>query len=198
MLESTEQPFARKHQYFAHPTALVETDEVGPGTRIWAFCHVLQGSRIGSGCNIGDHCYIEQDVTLGNGVVVKNGVSVWSGVTLHDRVFVGPNVAFTNDLRPRAKTPPTEWLRTVVCHGASLGANSTIIPGVRIGRYAMVGAGSVVTADVPDYALVVGNPARSRGYVCECSARLTFEDGLASCECERKYRCDEDRVIRCR
>src|SRR5713226_1217003 len=119
--------------FFSHPSALVESTNIGEGTKIWAYSHVMKGAVIGRDCNIGDHCYIEDGARIGNGVVVKNGVSVWQGVTLEDRVFVGPNVAFTNDLRPRAKTPPEEWLRTTVEHGASLGANSTILPGIRIG-----------------------------------------------------------------
>ncbi len=178
---------AQDQGYFVHLSALVETNEVGSGTRIWAFCHVLAGASIGRNCNIGDHCYIEQGVTIGDEVVVKNGVSVWEGVTLEDRVFVGPNVAFTNDLRPRAKTPPEEWLRTTVEHGASLGANSTILPGIRIGSYAMVGAGSVVTRDVAPHALVTGNPARFKRHVCECARSLDFQGDNAECSCGLRY-----------
>lgn len=172
----------------AHPAALVESDQIGAGTRIWAFAHVLSGAVIGRDCNIGDHCYIEGGVVLGDAVVVKNGVSIWDGVTLEDRVFAGPNVAFTNDRVPRAKTPRPEWDRTLVRAGASLGANATILPGITIGRHALIGAGAVVTRDVPDYALMLGNPARLAGHVCRCGERLTFAGPDATCHCGHRYR----------
>jgi acetyltransferase-like isoleucine patch superfamily enzyme len=154
----------------------------------------MPGVVIGRDCNIGDHCYIEGGVRLGDQVVVKNGVSVWEGVTLEDRVFVGPNVAFTNDRVPRAKTPKAEWDKTLVREGASLGANSTILPGITIGRYALIGAGAVVTKDVPDFALMLGNPARVRGHVCRCGERLGFHDGQAGCGCGRRYRMHDETV----
>lgn len=178
----------------AHPAALVETDQIGAGTRIWAFAHVMPGAVIGRDCNIGDHCYIEGSVVLGDQVVVKNGVSIWDGVTLEDRVFAGPNVAFTNDRVPRAKSPPPEWYRTLVREGASLGANATILPGITIGRYALIGAGAVVTRDVPDYALMLGNPARFAGHVCRCGERLAFAGEEANCRCGRMYRNVEGNV----
>lgn len=151
--------------YFRHPQALVESERVGKGTRIWAFAHILPGATIGSDCNICDHVFIEKDVTVGDRVTVKCGVQLWDGVVLEDDVFVGPNATFTNDAFPRSKQWPEEFLRTVVRKGASIGANATILPGVVIGQGAMVGAGAVVTKDVPPNAIVIGNPAYIKGYV---------------------------------
>lgn len=150
--------------FFKHPQALVETETIGQGTRIWAFAHVLPGARIGENCNICDGVFVENDVVLGNRVTVKCGVQLWDGVELEDDVFIGPNATFTNDLFPRSKVHPEQFVRTVVRQGASIGANATILAGVVIGRNAMVGAGAVVTKDVPPNAIVVGNPARIKGY----------------------------------
>lgn len=151
--------------YFKHPQALVESDNIGDATRIWAFTHVLPGAVIGTDCNLCDQVFIENDVTIGNRVTIKCGVQVWDGITLEDDVFVGPNATFTNDNFPRSKVYPEKFNRTLVRHGASIGANATILSGITIGKYSMVGAGSVVTSDVPPYAIVVGNPARITGYV---------------------------------
>jgi UDP-2-acetamido-3-amino-2,3-dideoxy-glucuronate N-acetyltransferase len=150
--------------YFAHPRALVESGLIGARTRIWAFAHVLAGARIGADCNICDHTLIEGGVTVGDRVTVKSGVQLWDGVTLEDDVFVGPNATFTNDPFPRSRKKPPEFARTRVRKGASIGANATILPGVVIGPMAMVGAGAVVTRDVPARAIVVGNPAYVRGF----------------------------------
>ena len=177
-----------------HPTALVESETIGPGTRIWAFCHILAGAIIGSDCNVGDHCYVESGVTIGDEVVIKNGVAVWSGVTIADRVFVGPNVAFTNDRSPRAKIYRSSPGATLICEGASLGANATVICGTTVGRYALVGAGAVVTRDVPEFGLALGNPARVAGYVCRCATRLSFIDGRAECACGRVFGLKNTRV----
>lgn len=149
---------------FVHPNALCESESVGPGTRVWAFAHVLPGAVIGADCNICDGVFIENDVIVGDRVTVKCGVQLWDGLRLEDDVFVGPNATFTNDLHPRSRQYPDEFPHTVVGTGASIGANATILPGVRIGRRAMIGAGAVVTKDVPPNAVVVGNPARITGY----------------------------------
>ena len=150
---------------FVHPQALCESRQVGAGSRIWAFAHVLPGARIGKDCNICDHVFIENDVVVGDRVTVKCGVQLWDGVRLEDDVFVGPNATFTNDIRPRSKQYPAVFAQTVVRSGASIGANATILPGISIGARAMVGAGAVVTRSVPPNAVVVGNPAKIVGYV---------------------------------
>jgi acetyltransferase-like isoleucine patch superfamily enzyme/dTDP-4-dehydrorhamnose 3,5-epimerase-like enzyme len=150
---------------FVHEFALCESTAIGPGTRIWAFAHVLPGARVGADCNICDHVFIENDVVLGDRVTVKCGVQLWDGVRLGDDVFVGPNATFTNDPFPRSKHFLDRYPETVVCDGASIGAAAVLLPGIRIGRQAMVGAGAVVTHDVPPNSIVVGNPARIVGYV---------------------------------
>ena len=154
-----------ENAFFKHSTALVESALIGARTRIWAFAHILPGAVLGADCNICDHVFIENDVRLGDRVTVKSGVQLWDGVTLEDDVFVGANATFTNDGFPRSKHYPETFLRTRVCAGASIGANATILPNLTIGRQAMVGAGAVVTHDVPPYAIVTGNPARITGYV---------------------------------
>jgi len=151
--------------HFVHEKAICETDRVGPGTRIWAFAHVLPGAEIGRDCNICDGVFIENDVVLGDRVTVKCGVQLWDGVRLGDDVFVGPNATFTNDRFPRSRRYPEAFEKTIIEAGASIGANATLLPGIRIGRGAMVGAGSVVTRSVPSNAIVAGNPARIVGYV---------------------------------
>ena len=148
-----------------HSAAICETDQIGEGTRIWAFSHVLPGAKIGNDCNVCDHVFIENDVVLGDRVTIKSGVQLWDGIQIADDVFVGPNVTFTNDAFPRSKEYPQEFARTIVAEGASIGGGAVLLPGVRIGRRAMVGAGTVVTRDVPPHAIVVGNPARIIGYV---------------------------------
>lgn len=150
--------------YFVHPKGLCESTDIGERTRIWAFAHVLPGARIGADCNICDNVFVEGDVIIGDAVTVKCGVQIWDGLRIGDRVFVGPNATFTNDRFPRSKHYPEKFLQTVVEDDASIGANATILPGVRIGRGAMVGAGAVVTRDVPPYSTVVGNPAAIIGY----------------------------------
>ncbi len=150
---------------FIHPQALCESDNVGEGTRVWAFAHILPGARIGRHCNICDGVFIEDDVIVGDRVTVKCGVQLWDGVRLHDDVFVGPNATFANDPFPRSGQRPERFLQTVVEQGASIGANATLLPGITIGTGAMVGAGAVVTRSVPANAIVVGNPARISGYV---------------------------------
>ncbi len=174
-----------------HELALVETECIGSGTRVWAFAHVCAGARIGKNCNLGDHSYVERGATLGDGVTLKNGVCVWEGVTLEDGVFVGPNAVFTNDLTPRSPRLPSAKLRyssknwlvpTRVREGASIGANATIICGVTVGEYAFIGAGAVVTKDVAPHALVIGVPAKQVGWVCFCGRKLAEQNGGFWCE----------------
>lgn len=151
--------------FFAHPNALVETENIGKDTRIWAFAHILPGAVVGEDCNLCDHVFIENDVVIGHRVTVKCGVQLWDGIRLEDDVFIGPNVTFSNDPFPRSKQYPQNFSQTIVERGASIGANATILPGITIGRNAMVGAGAVVTNNVPPNAIVVGNPARIINYV---------------------------------
>lgn len=173
--------------FFAHDTALVESDQVGTGTQVWAFAHIMKGAVVGASCKIGDHVFIESGATLGDRVTVKNGCLIWHGVHIDDEVFVGPNVVFTNDSRPRVRYQTTEddWLDTQVSERASIGANSTILCGIQIGRNALVGAGSVVTKDVEDHAIVVGNPARFVGWACDCGSTLGGD--LVCPDCARRY-----------
>lgn len=175
--------------YFKHPQALVDEGAVvGPGTRVWAFAHVVKGAVIGRDCNICDHTFIEGGARLGDRVTVKCGVYLWDGVTAEDDVFLGPAAVFTNDLRPRSKQYPPEFGKTLLRQGCSIGANATLLPGLTIGRWAMVGAGAVVTRDVPDQALVLGNPARFAGWLCRCGRKLEFSQGdAARCACGRGF-----------
>lgn len=161
--------------YSCHPQALVESEQIGSDTRIWAFVHILPGARIGADCNICDHVFVENEVVIGDRVTVKSGVQIWDGVTLEDDVFVGPNVTFTNDPAPRSRKRPDSWPKLTVRKGASIGANATLLPGITIGQYAMVGAGAVVTRSVPPHAVVVGNPARIIRYTDETGSRAVEE-----------------------
>ncbi len=178
-----------KRPPFLHEKALVETDQIGEGTRIWAFAHVQQGVTIGTNCNIGDHAFIESGVTIGNNVTVKNGVCIWQHVHIGDNVFLGPNAVLTNDLAPRSRAADWVPVETWIEEGATIGANATIVCGVRLGQRCLIGAGSVVTHDVRPHELVYGNPSRSHGWVCFCAEPLTpVSDPTKTCEkCGRKY-----------
>ena len=176
---------------FSHPTAQVDTDQIGAGTRIWAFSHVMNGASVGKNCNIGGHCFIEAGAFVGDNVTIKNGNSIWEGVTLEDGVFVGPRVFFTNDLRPRSprlaqareRYNNRSWLvPTLVRTGSSIGTGAILLAGRTIGQYSMVAAGALVTRDVPAYALVLGSPARITGWVCQCGDGLRFEDDMSMCK----------------
>ena len=150
--------------YFVHPQGICESESIGERTRIWAFAHILPGARIGAECNICDGVFIENNVVIGDRVTIKCGVQIWNGIEIENDVFIGPNATFTNDLFPRSKHYPEQFEKTILREGASIGANATILPGIEIGRNAMVGAGSVVTKSVPANAIVFGNPARISGY----------------------------------
>lgn len=179
---------------FVHPDGRCESDTVGSGTRVWAFAHVLSGAAIGRDCNICDHAFVEGAAVIGDRVTVKNGVLIWDGVTIGDDAFIGPGVVFTNDLTPRAhvKKSGDGLTPTVVRTGATIGANSTIVCGITIGRHAFVAAGSVVTRDVVDHAMVRGNPARQSGWVCTCGIGL---DERLACSCGRAYRVLDGHLI---
>ncbi|XRO76069.1 acyltransferase [Methanocaldococcus sp. 28A] len=182
-------------EVFIHPKALVESENIGKGTRIWAYVHILPRAKIGKNCNICDYVFIENDVIVGNNVTIKSGVQLWDGVRIENNVFIGPNVTFTNDLRPRSKIYPPEFIKTYVKEGASIGANVTIVCGVTIGKWAMIGAGAVVTKDVPDYALVYGVPAELKGYVCKCGMDLHFKGDMAVCKCGKTYKKINGKVV---
>lgn len=171
-----------------HPKGLCESDSVGRGTRVWAFAHVMAGAVVGEDCNIGGGTFVETGAVIGDRVTVKNNALIWDKVTIEDDAFIGPNVVFTNDMRPRAafKKSADHWLETKVHRGATIGANATVVCGVKIGQHAFIGAGSVVTRDVAAHRLVVGNPARAVGWVCECGTRL--DDRLSCPECRSVYR----------
>ncbi len=171
------------------------------GGRIWDSSQVLKGAEIGKSCTIGHNCFIASKAKLGNGVKIESNTDVWDYVTLEDYVFVGPSAVFTNDINPRAKYPKKKfpkygkWLPTLVKEGASIGANATIICGNTIGKWAMVGAGAVVTDDVPDYGIVVGIPARLVGWMCECGNKLNFRGGKAICKiCKKRYKKSGNKV----
>jgi UDP-2-acetamido-3-amino-2,3-dideoxy-glucuronate N-acetyltransferase len=165
MMGKRRRPVAAPEGVFVHARALCESRQVGPGSRVWAFAHILPGARLGADCNVCDHVFIENDVVVGDRVTIKCGVQLWDGIELGDDVFIGPNATFCNDRMPRSKCYPAEYLKTRVEARASIGANATVLPGLTIGRNAMVGAGAVVTRSVPPNAVVVGNPARIVGYV---------------------------------
>ena len=184
--------------YFAHETAIVEQGAtIGAGSKIWHWVHVMPGAQLGEQCVVGQGCYIGRDVRLGNNVHVQNNVSVYENVTIEDDVFCGPSMVFTNVINPRSHVPrKDEFLDTLVKKGASIGANATVICGNNIGRYAFVGAGAVVTRDVPDFALMVGTPARRMGWMCQCGVRLQLDEGAGTCQACGDAYVEEGEVLR--
>ncbi len=187
--------------FFSHETAMVDAESViGKGTKIWHFSHVMPGAQVGSNCNIGQNVVISPDVKIGNNVKIQNNVSVYSGVIIEDDVFCGPSMVFTNVINPRSHiSRKDEFMITRVKNGATIGANSTIVCGNTIGSYAFIGAGAVVTKDIPNHALVLGNPAKISGWVCECSNRLDFQNGKATCnKCNNQYRKTKDGIRCCK
>lgn len=170
---------------FVHPSGINDSAQVGAGTRIWAFAHVMKGAVVGRACNIGSTAFIESGAVLGDHVTVKNGVAVWDRVTLEDYVFLGPHAVLTNDPCPRShpdyRGTPDDWKPTLIREGASVGANAVVVCGSTLGAWSFVGAGSVVTRDVPDHGLVVGNPARRVGWVCRCGRRLPPQLACEGC-----------------
>jgi UDP-2-acetamido-3-amino-2,3-dideoxy-glucuronate N-acetyltransferase len=183
--------------YFVHSTAVVdEGAEIGAGTKIWHFSHVMGGARIGENCIIGQNVFIGSGTLLGNNVKVQNNVSIYDGVILEDDVFCGPSMVFTNVFNPRSFiSRKKEFRKTLVKKGGTIGANVTIVCGNTVGQFAFIGAGSVVTKDVPDYALVYGNPGKVKGWVCQCAEEIGFRSGKAACRaCGRRYGKTKDKV----
>lgn len=184
--------------YFVHPTSIVDKNvKIGKGTKIWLFSHILSNSTIGENCNIGQNVMIGPDVKIGNRCKIQNNVSVYPGVTLEDEVFCGPSCVFTNVINPRAFIERKDEFRpTLVKKGASIGANATIVCGHTIGRYALIGAGAVITRDVPDYALMVGVPARQIGWVCRCGTTLKSSAKTLNCpSCGNSYQLKENNIV---
>lgn len=180
----------KEKKYFVHESSYIdEPCQIGEGTKIWHFSHIMQNASIGKNCKIGQNVVISPNVVIGNNVKIQNNVSVYTGVICEDDVFLGPSCVFTNVINPRSFIErKSEYKKTIVKKGASIGANATIVCGHNIGRYAFIGAGTVVTKDVPDYALVVGNPARLIGYVCQCGNKLNKVEGKYKCSlCNKEY-----------
>lgn len=174
--------------FYIHPSSYIDENvTIGEGTKIWYFCHVQKGAVIGRNCSLGQNVNIANNVRIGDGCKIQNNVSIYEGVTLEDDVFCGPSCVFTNDLTPRAKYPKgaAAWLPTMVKRGVSIGANATIVCGITLGEWAMIGAGAVVTSDVPSHALMMGVPAKRSGWMCECGKRL--DASLACNDCGRQY-----------
>jgi UDP-2-acetamido-3-amino-2,3-dideoxy-glucuronate N-acetyltransferase len=184
-------------KFFAHSSSYIDPGaEIGPDTKIWHFCHVMPDTKIGKECNIGQNVFIASGVTVGNRVKIQNNVSIYQGVILENDVFLGPSMVFTNVINPRSHViRREEYQKTLVKQGVSIGANATIVCGITLGKYAFVGAGSVVTRDVLPYSLVYGNPARHQGWICQCGIQLHFERDTAICEvCGLNYQKNQNKV----
>jgi UDP-2-acetamido-3-amino-2,3-dideoxy-glucuronate N-acetyltransferase len=180
--------------FFAHESSIIDDGaQIGSGTKVWHFCHVMGSAKIGERCNIGQNVFIAPDVVIGNNVKIQNNVSLYTGVVVEDDVFLGPSMVLTNVINPRSHVSRKEEYRTtLIKKGTSVGANATLVCGITLGKYCFVGAGAVVTRDIPDYGLVYGNPARLQGWMCQCGIRLQFESAdsaeLAICpECGQRY-----------
>lgn len=189
-----------KKPYLAHKTAVVDKGaKVGAGTRIWHYSHISDGAKVGRDCKIGQNVFIAPGVIVGNNVKIQNNVSLYDGVILEDNVFCGPSCVFTNIFNPRCLYPRNSrefYRKTIVKNGASIGANATIVCGVTVGRHAFIGAGSVVTRDVPGHVLVYGNPAKRKGWMCVCGEKLPFKGLSAKCEyCDREFKKEKDTVV---
>lgn len=187
--------------FFEHQSAYIDDGvEIGEGTKIWHFCHISTGARLGSNCTVGQNGFVGRDVVIGNNCKIQNNVSIYEGVTLEDEVFCGPSMVFTNVGMPRSAYPQNSrgFAKTLVKKGCTIGANATIVCGVVLGEQSFVGAGSVVTNDVPNYALVYGNPATIRGWMCQCGVKLEFHSPRTECgQCRRAYHKEaEDRIVR--
>lgn len=187
----------KEKNYFIHESSFIDDPcEIGEKTKIWHFSHVLSGSKIGNKCNIGQNVMIGPDVTIGNNVKIQNNISIYKGVKIDDDVFLGPSMVFTNVINPRSFIPrKNEFKETIVKKGATIGANATIICGNNIGKYAFVGAGAVVTKDVPDYSIVLGNPAKIANWICQCGLKLTFHNNIAECSCKMRYEKQANKVV---
>lgn len=199
---ATSEQGLRPSSFYIHPQALCESAEVGSGSKIWPFAHVMSGARVGNDCNIGEHAFVESGAIIGNRVTIKNGAMIWRGVTIDDDAFIGPGVLFTNDSHPRSPRSEAaerykneaDWLvKTHVARGATVGAGAVVVCGVQVGPNAMIGAGAVVTHDVPAHRLVIGNPARPAGWVCRCGAKLNSE--MSCSQCHRTYRLAGDSLL---
>lgn len=192
----------KKEKFWKHKTAEVAKGaKIGSGVKVWQNSQVLSGAEVGDNCVIGHNCLVSSKAKLGKGVKLESNIDVWDLVDLRDYVFVGPSAVFTNDLNPRAKYPKSKypkygsWKETIVGEGATIGANATIICGIKIGKWALVGAGAVVKSDVPDYAIVVGVPSKVVGEICECGNKLSFNKSHSACVvCKRKYKKDNEKI----
>ena len=180
-------------KYKIHPSSEVQTANIGDETIIWQNCVVLKGAKIGKNCNINFNVFIENDVVIQDNVTVKSGVQLWDGLRIGNNVFIGPNATFTNDFTPRSKQYPDIFLATNINDGASIGANSTIVGGITIGKFAMIGAGSVVTKDIPDYTLWYGNPAVFKANICKCGNKL--DDMMICSKCKMAYKKENGKIV---